>query len=143
MILTCQACGQKNRVPADKLTDGGRCGQCKAALASPQQSITIQDEAAFDEIIQHAHVPVLVDFWAPWCGPCKMAAPHLEQVAKQHQGRALVLKVNTDEQPGLASRYQVRGIPHFVVLDKGAVVKQQSGVVPAQVMSQWLDAARA
>ena len=140
MIITCPSCAQKNRIPASKLAQEARCGQCKTPL-DPQDHPIAADPDIFDDITQNATVPILIDFWAPWCGPCRMAAPHLEQVAKQHKGRALVLKVNTDEHPQLAARFQVRGIPHFVVMSGGRVVHSQSGLVPAQTMSQWLDRA--
>jgi thioredoxin 2 len=96
------------------------------------------DAQIFDEITRTAKVPVLVDFWAEWCAPCRMAAPQLQSVARDQAGRALVLKVNTDQQEALASRFQVRGIPHFVVLKHGRVVRQQSGLVDANQMSRWL-----
>jgi thioredoxin 2 len=96
------------------------------------------DGAAFDEITREAGVPVLVDFWAPWCGPCRMAAPAVKSVAGEVAGRALVLKVNTDEHPAVAARYGVRGIPNFVVLRQGQVVHQQAGVASAEDMARWL-----
>ena len=92
-------------------------------------------------MVQHVSVPVLVDFWAAWCGPCRMAAPEVERTAKNVAGRAVVLKVDTDAHPGLAQRFGVTGIPNFVVLKGGRVVQQQAGFVPHTRMEEWLRSA--
>jgi thioredoxin 2 len=137
MIRTCQHCGQKNRVAAANLTSRVRCGRCKTDLDTIATPIEV-DATLFDEIVAAARVPVLVDFWAAWCAPCRMAAPEVERVARETAGHALVLKVNTDEQPQLAERYHVRGIPYFVVFRGGRVVMQQAGVVSSDQMQRWL-----
>ena len=142
MVIACATCGRKNRVPAGHLADRGRCGACRAEI--PPRSAPIEvDSAAFDEIVRAANVPVLVDFWAAWCAPCRMAAPEVEKTAERMAGRALVLKVNTEIHPALAGRFGVQGIPNFVVLRDGKVVAQQAGLVPSERMVQWLTAAGA
>jgi thioredoxin 2 len=137
MIRLCAACGQKNRVGAAHLSAQVRCGKCKSALGPITEPIDA-DEEIFNEVIGAARVPVLVDFWAAWCGPCVAAAPEVKKVAAEAAGRAIVLKVDTDRHQEIAARYGVRGIPNFVVLRRGQVVHQQAGVVPHTEMLRWL-----
>ena len=130
-MRSCPACGAKNRIPVGHLADVGRCGKCAASLPAQASPVDV-DAATFDAIVRDAKKPVLVDFWAPWCGPCRMAAPEVERAAKALQGEAIVVKVNPDEEPQLAARYGVRGIPMCAVIDGGQMVAQQTGLVDAR-----------
>lgn len=140
MIRMCRACGRKNRIPARHLADSGRCGECKAALPAVNEPMEA-DLEQFNDIVQNARVPVLVDFWADWCAPCRMAAPEVARTAQDMAGQAIVIKVDTERYPELAARFNVRGIPNFAVFYQGRPVFQQAGLVDHQKLEEWLRSA--
>ena len=133
-LMACPHCGRKNRVPA--ATSGRpQCGHCHQALPW----IVDAGEDTFTEIAENATVPVLVDLWAPWCGPCRMVSPALEQVATELAGRLKLVKVNIDNAPRLQQRFGVQAIPTLLILRDGEVAARQTGAAPAAALRAWVE----
>ena len=135
-VVVCPNCGRKNRVPA-AAAGTPRCGHCH----NPLPWIVDAGDDSFAERVEQARMPVLVDLWAPWCGPCRAVSPALENLARDRAGRIKLVKVNVDESPAIAARFGVQGIPTLLVLDKGTVVTRQTGAAPEVALRQWLDQA--
>jgi thioredoxin 2 len=127
--VSCPKCGATNRLPAQRIDDTPVCGRCGEALLDGRP-IELGD-ADFDAVVAATGRPVLVDFWAPWCGPCRMMAPAFEQAGRQLAGRALLVKVNSDDNPRLSGRFGIRSIPTLVRLEGGRETARQSGALPA------------
>jgi thioredoxin 2 len=136
LIRTCPSCGQRNRVAFNARQ--ARCGRCKADLPPPGEPIEIPDARAFDALISGTAHPVVVDFWAPWCGPCRMVAPELERVAAANAGRLIVVKVNTDQVEELGERFRIRSIPTMAVFRGGQEVARTTGAMPADQIEAFI-----
>ena len=136
MIIVCPECGAKNRVPEDKLSANPTCGQCHQALI-PLAPIEL-NEQNFSNFIQNSDLPILIDLWADWCGPCKMMAPHFATVAKQNP-QVVFAKIDTEANPRLSSAFHVRSIPTLVLMNKSNEIARISGALRATELQQWLD----
>ncbi len=127
--IACARCGAVNRLPAARLGDDPDCGRCHQPLLA---GTPIElDDLSFDAFVQKTTLPVLVDFWAPWCGPCRQMAPQFDAAARQLKGRAVLVKVNSDDSPETSAKFGIRSIPTLVRLQGGTELRRQSGALPA------------
>jgi thioredoxin 2 len=141
IVIACPSCDQKNRLAYGRLGDAVRCGKCKQPLRPPASPLDVSTAAEFDNLIAHASLPVVVDYWAPWCGPCRMVAPEIEKVALRRAGQAVVVKVNTDQIPELGERFGIRSIPTLAVFAGGREITRFSGARPAEDIERLLEQA--
>ena len=132
-VIACPSCGTKNRIPVEKVQAGLApvCGNCKEPLSVSTHPVTVTD-ANFAEEVERSPMPVLLDMWAPWCGPCRMIAPIIEQLSGELAGRIRVAKLNTDENPVTGKRFNVRSIPTLLVLKEGSEIDRLVGAMPKQ-----------
>lgn len=137
--LTCLSCGQVNRVPEDRLTAGPKCGTCGAGLISGK-AVEI-DLATLQKAARNDELPLVVDFWAPWCGPCRMMAPEFSKAAGALSGQARLVKLNTEDNPQAGALYNIRGIPTMAAFAGGRERKRQSGAMPAAGIVDWVNGA--
>jgi thioredoxin 2 len=143
VIVACASCGKKNRLAYERLGESVQCGACKQPIAGINEPIELHSSADFDALVSRSPLPVVVDYWAPWCGPCRMVAPELQKVAARQAGQAIVVKVNTDELTDLGQRFGIRSIPTLAVFAGGKEVARESGARPAAAIEAFIARARA
>ena len=141
LVVACTACGKKNRLAYETLGTPVRCGQCKQPVPAVGVPVELHQTADFDRLIARSALPVVVDYWAPWCGPCRMVAPELEKVATRQAGRMIVAKVNTDELSDVGQRFTIRSIPTLAVFANGRELARSSGARPAHEIEAWVQQA--
>src|SRR6266545_3550969 len=130
-VTSCPSCGKKNRVLWSRLGEAARCGSCGTELPAPAEPVAVDQGSELDGVLRESGVPVLVDFWAPWCGPCRTVAHEIGKVAARNAGKILVVKVNTDVDPAVGARHRIQGIPTMAVFQRGREVARTSGARPA------------
>jgi len=141
VIAACPNCGQRVRTAYERLGEGVRCARCKADVPPPAEPIEVPSAALFDALVSSSALPVVVDYWAPWCGPCQMVAPELKKVAAAHRGRLIVAKVNTEALGDLAMRFQIQSIPTMALFSGGREVARTVGARPAAGIEAFIDQA--
>jgi thioredoxin 2 len=141
VVVRCGSCGQQNRLPYGDLDRAVRCGRCKTELRPPAEPIDIGSSEEFDRLVSRSAIPIVVDYWAPWCGPCRAVAPELAKVASRNAGRFLVVKVNTDVLTDLGDRFAIRSIPTLAVFAGGGEVARTAGARPAADVELFIEKA--
>jgi thioredoxin 2 len=139
LVKACPSCGQNNRLAYERLHLAVRCARCKRDLHPPDEPIEMTSTSDFDRLVRRASIPVVIDYWAPWCGPCRMVAPELVKVASRNAGRVLVVKVNTDALGDLGQRFNIRSIPTLAIFAGGREVARTAGARPAADIERFIE----
>jgi len=141
VLVSCPQCQTQNRIPVEKIGQQAKCGKCGAAFpANVSASPVHVTDQTFQQEILNAALPVVLDFWAPWCGPCRMIAPVLEELAKEYAGKVKIAKINTDENQQTAAKYQIQGIPTLLFIKNGQIVDQIVGAAPKPMLKTKIQA---
>lgn len=141
LIIRCTKCGAKNRVPENRVSESPKCGKCGTTLRLEifDAPVNVTD-ASFDREVMQSFLPVLVDCWAPWCGPCRAVGPILDSLAKSYKGRLKIAKINVDENPGTGSKYRIQSIPTMLFVKNGNLVDQVTGALPKEALEARIKA---
>ena len=141
LLVPCPQCKKRNRMTYDRLGLAFRCGHCQTELPPPSEPVEVTSEEGFVALTSKSRLPVLVDFWAEWCGPCKMMAPQLYQAAQEGAGEFVAAKVNTQDLPQVVERFQITGIPTLILFKNGRIAARKSGAMPAEMLKQFVEQA--